>query len=37
VHTTLDSSGLQQRYGIVVPDAWAVIGETIGRMGRSRQ
>jgi dTDP-4-dehydrorhamnose reductase len=37
VHTTLDSSGLQQRYGIVVPDACAVIGETIGRMGRSRQ
>jgi dTDP-4-dehydrorhamnose reductase len=26
-HTTLDSSALRERFGIAVPDAWAVIGE----------
>jgi dTDP-4-dehydrorhamnose reductase len=31
-HTTLDSSALRQRFGIVVPDAWAVIDETVARM-----
>jgi dTDP-4-dehydrorhamnose reductase len=30
-HTTLDSSALRQRYGIVVPDAWAVLEETFAR------
>jgi len=29
VHTTLDSSGLRERFGIAVPDAWAVIDALI--------
>src|SRR5262249_11120460 len=31
-HTTLDPSALAQRFGLVVPDAWAVIDATVGRM-----
>src|SRR5262249_1975517 len=31
-HTEMCSSALEQRFGIVVPDAWAVIDATVGRM-----
>ena len=32
LHTTLDSSALRQRYGIAVPDAWEVLGQTLDQI-----
>jgi dTDP-4-dehydrorhamnose reductase len=31
-HTTLDSHALQERHGIVVPDAWQVLDRVLGEM-----
>jgi dTDP-4-dehydrorhamnose reductase len=36
-HTTLDSSAIRDRFGLAVPDVWAVIDEAIGGSAPSRQ
>jgi dTDP-4-dehydrorhamnose reductase len=36
-HTTLDSSALRDRYGVAVPDVWAVVDETVGCRRPARQ
>ena len=36
-HTTLDSSAIRERFGLAVPDVWAVVDATIGGFLPSRQ
>jgi dTDP-4-dehydrorhamnose reductase len=36
-HTTLDSSALRDRFGLAVPDVWAVVEEAVGPCRPARQ
>ena len=36
-HTTLDSSGLRQRYGLVVPDVWDLMDQLVSTSAAARR